>query len=192
MKEIFKKISINDDELISLFEKYCNKFGIKGEDTLYLIANCYHESGGFKRVVENLNYSEDALKNTFSYFRNNPLEAKKYARNQEAIANRAYANRIGNGDVLSGDGWKFRGRGFVQLTGRDLYKKYSNLLGYDFIKNPDAVAQKEYAVATSCLFYKENVLNKAKSIEDSRRLINGTKALGLKEVKEMYNKIKQN
>lgn len=186
----FNKLGITDNELSACFEKYCLKFGIKGQDVLFLIANCYHESGAFKRVVENLNYSEDALKANFSYFRNNPVEAKKYARNPEAIANRAYANRLGNGDINSGDGWAYRGRGYIQLTGKGSYKKYSDVIGYDFIKNPDAVAVKEYAVATSCLFYKDNVLGKAKTIEDSRKLINGSKILGLDEVKSIYMKIK--
>jgi putative chitinase len=90
----------------------------------YALATAYHETGRrMVPIVENLNYSAAGLRNTFpKYF--SAADAAKYARKPEAIANRAYANRIGNGDEASGDGWRFRGRGHVQVTGRANYRKY--------------------------------------------------------------------
>lgn len=97
----------------------------------YMLATAYHETGKkMQPVEENLNYSASGLLKTFpKYF--TPMQANSYARNPERIANRAYANRMGNGDEASGDGWRFRGRGLVQITGRDNYRRY----GID--KSPD-------------------------------------------------------
>ena len=90
----------------------------------YMLATAYHETGHkMQPVEENLNYSAPGLLKTFpKYF--TPMQASSYARRPQAIANRAYANRMGNGDEASGDGWRFRGRGLVQITGRDNYRKY--------------------------------------------------------------------
>lgn len=188
-QELLLKIGVNNTVLANAFDKYCSKFGIDGEEKLYLIANCYHESGGFKLKKENLNYSEQALISLFSYFKNNKQEAKLYARNQVEIGKRIYANRLGNGDVSSGDGYKYLGRSFIQITGRANYKQIGDKLGLDLISNPELLEQDEYAVASSCAFYKLNVMP-CTSIEQSRKKINGTAMLGLKEVKEIYIKMK--
>jgi putative chitinase len=108
--------------------------------TAYNLATAYHETGRSMRPIEeNLNYSASGLLKTFpKYF--TPMQAQSYARRPERIANRAYANRMGNGDEASGDGWRFRGRGLVQLTGRDNYRKFG-------IENtPDKALELERAV----------------------------------------------
>lgn len=104
----------------------------------YILATVYHETGAtFVPVVENLNYSEAALLRTFpKYF--SPSQAKQYARKPQAIANRAYANRMDNGDEKSGDGWRYRGRGYPQLTGQRNYRIFSKLVNLDLVKEPDA------------------------------------------------------
>ncbi|TCL76162.1 hypothetical protein [Rhizobium sp. BK251] len=110
----------------------------------YMLATVYHETDRkIQPIEENLNYSAQGLLNTFrDYF--TPTQAVAYARQPERIANRAYANRLGNGDESSGDGWKFRGRGFVQITGRTNYRKYG-------IEN-DPGAALDPAKATHILF----------------------------------------
>ena len=103
----------------------------------YVLATAWHETGGKMRpVVENLNYSEGGLRATFArYF--SAEAAPRYVRAPERIANRAYANRIGNGDEASGDGWRYRGRGFVQITGRANYRTFADRLGLDLEGEPD-------------------------------------------------------
>lgn len=122
-------------------------------------------------MEENLNYRATVLPRLFSYFRRNPPEAQRYGRtpdhpaNQEAIANRAYANRIGNGDVASGDGWRFRGRGLKQITGRANYRSFTEeheaLFGeaIDFESNPDLLSEPKYAVRSALHFWVDNDLH---------------------------------
>lgn len=106
-----------------------------------LIGQCAHESSGFQRVQENLNYSAKRLTQVWPH-RYPTLEvAARYARNPERLANHTYANRIGNGDVASGDGWRFRGRGWIQLTGRANYRSRGLALGLDLEDNPELALQ---------------------------------------------------
>ena len=122
----------------------------------HFLAQCSHESGDFKHTTENLNYSEQGLLKTFrKYF--NADTAKLYARNPEKIANKVYANRMGNGDEKSGDGFKFRGRGYIQLTGKDNYKLFGNFIGQDMIANPEAVANL-YPLESAYWFFTANKL----------------------------------
>jgi len=125
----------------------------------HFLAQAGHESGEFKFLKENINYSEDGLKKIFpKYF---PADtAKAYARNPEKIANKVYASRMGNGDEASGDGYKFRGRGYIQLTGKSNYKAFSDAIGEDCIVNPDLVATK-YPLASAAWFFNKNCLSKA-------------------------------
>ena len=119
----------------------------------HFLAQCDHESQGFTRTVENLNYSEEGLIKTFG--KRFAGVSERYARKPEAIANRAYADRLGNGNEASGDGWKYRGRGYIQLTGKDNYNHAGFCLGRDFLENPDLVAQ-AYPLATASWFFKYN------------------------------------
>ena len=116
-----------------------------------------HETGGFKLFSENLNYSADGLKRTFGkYFKDG--KENEYARNPEKIANRVYSNRMGNGDEASGDGWKYRGRGAIQLTGKNNYKAFSQYLKKpEIVTNPDLVAT-DYAFESALFFFNQNKL----------------------------------
>src|ERR1700750_1098709 len=120
----------------------------------YFLAQSNYESGGFKRVVENLNYSSSRLLEIFpKYF--DEHSAKEYAGKPERIANRVYAGRFGNGDEASGDGWKFRGRGYIQLTFKANYKSYADFTGIDLITNPDLVAT-DLPLDSAAHFFKHN------------------------------------
>lgn len=123
----------------------------------HFLAQCGHESGNFTAVRENLNYSAQSLRAVFpKYFPTDAL-AQAYARQPEKIANRVYANRMGNKDEASGDGFKFRGRGFIQLTGHDNYKAFAQFIGEDLVANPDLVATK-YPLTSAGFFFSKNVL----------------------------------
>lgn len=122
----------------------------------HFLAQCSHESGGFKATVENLNYSADGLKKIFpKYFPGNLNES--YARNPEKIASRVYASRMGNGPETTKDGFKFRGRGYIQLTGKENYLKFGKFIGEDLISNPDLVAT-SYPLASAAFFFESNKL----------------------------------
>jgi len=122
----------------------------------HFLSQCGHESGGFKAVSENLNYSEAGLLKTFKkYF--TPDLAKQYAKKPEKIASRVYASRMGNGDESSMEGWKFRGRGYIQLTGKSNYQKFTQFIGEDCVSNPDLVATK-YPLASAAFFFNNNKL----------------------------------
>ena len=120
-------------------------FGISSnEATAHFVAQITHETGNFKHAEENLNYSAKALRNVFSkYFPTQEL-ANQYARNPVAIANRVYANRMGNGNEHTGEGWLYRGRGAIQLTGKTNYKLFSEAMQEDFICNPNLVVTDFY------------------------------------------------
>lgn len=125
----------------------------------HFLAQCGHESGGFKLVQENLNYGAKGLVGIFKkYF---PTEAKAllYERKPEKIANLVYGSRMGNGAEATGDGWKFHGRGFIQLTGHDNYKAFSTEIKEDCVANPDLVATK-YPLASAAWFFHKNGLHK--------------------------------
>jgi putative chitinase len=144
------------DEVFAQIPAACAAFNIISPLRLaHFLAQCGHESGGFKAVSENLNYSADGLKKIFGkYF---PGDASAYARNPEKIASKVYANRMGNGDESSKEGWKFRGRGYIQLTGKANYEKFTKFIGEDCIANPDLVATK-YPLASAAFFFDSNKL----------------------------------
>lgn len=128
------------------------------------LAQVGHESGQLSAVVENLNYSAKALRSVFGKYFKTDTEAEQYARKPEAIANVVYANRMGNGDTESGDGWKYRGRGLIQLTGKNNYDKATNEmyalpLGVDFVDEPDLLATPEYAAQSAAWYWETNGLN---------------------------------
>lgn len=140
----------------------------------HFIAQLAHESAMFRRVVENLNYSAEGLSKVFPrYF--DRTAAAAYARNPRAIANRAYANRLGNGDEASGDGYRYRGRGLIQLTGRANYRAFGEWLGVDVLATPDVVSSR-YAVASAVYFWTTRKLNAIADRDDLTavtRTING-------------------
>jgi putative chitinase len=135
-----------------------NKYNINTPLRLvHFLGQCSHESGVFKSVSENLNYSADGLKKVFGKYFPGDL-ANQYARKPEKIASRVYANRMGNGDESTKEGWIFRGRGYIQLTGKNNYKLFSESIGEDLISNPDLVATK-YPLVSAAWFFDRNKLN---------------------------------
>lgn len=141
-------------ELPSVIEKFNINSSLR---LAHFLAQCSHESGNFTLVRENLNYSAEGLRKIFlKYFPTEAL-AKDYARNPEKIANRVYANRMGNGDEASGMGFKFRGRGYIQLTGHDNYKAFDAVVPEDILANPDLVAT-QYPLMSAAFFFNKNNL----------------------------------
>jgi len=129
-------------------------FKLTDAQAAHFFGQCYHESGGFKRFTENLNYSADGLMRVFKKYFPTMSVARAYAGDAQAIANKVYASRMGNGPVTSGDGWQFRGRGAIQLTGRNAYQALSNTLP-GIMHNPDLVAS-EFAFESAIWFFREN------------------------------------
>ena len=121
----------------------------------HFLAQVLHESGLLRIVEENLNYSAEGLRRIFPrYF--TPAQAQRYARQPQAIASRVYGGRLGNGDEASGDGWRFRGRGLIQLTGRDNYRALADWLADDVVAAPDSVAAR-YAVHGAVFYWTRRV-----------------------------------
>ena len=153
------------------------------------IAQCTHESGGFKRLKENLNYKAESLVRVFpKYFPSLDL-AKQYAHDQEKIANRVYGGRMGNGDESSGDGFRYCGRGLIQLTGRNNYTKFSESIGMAVEEVPSLLETFEGAVKSACWFWKTNNLNQYADSGDiltmTKRINGGT--IGLEDRIKHYN-----
>jgi putative chitinase len=123
------------------------------------MAQCIHESGGFKFLKENLNYRAASLMKVWPKYFPTMEIAQKYANKQEMIANRAYGNRMGNGPEHTGDGWKFCGRGLIQLTGRDNYQAFADSIGTDIEEIPAFLQTFEGAVQSACWFWETNNLN---------------------------------
>lgn len=121
----------------------------------HFLAQLAHESGNFTAVVEKLNYSSDGLLKTFPKYFKDKATADQYARNPQKIGSRVYANRMGNGDEASGDGFKFRGRGYLQLTGKNNYKAFSAFIGQDCVADPTLVANR-YPMDSAVWFFDVN------------------------------------
>jgi len=141
--------------VIAQIPETASKFGITTNLRLpHFLAQCALESVRFTATVENLNYSAQGLLRTFpKYFKG--VDPAAYARNPQKIANRVYANRMGNGDEASGDGFKFRGRGYIQLTGKSNYSSFTQFIGDDCVADPDLVAN-TYPLASAGFFFNSN------------------------------------
>jgi len=134
------------------------KFGINNSNRLaHFLSQVAHESGNFKFLNENLNYGAKGLLSIFKKYFPTQALALAYERKPEKIANKVYASRMGNGDESSGEGYKFRGRGYIQLTGKDNYKAFSDFIGEDCVQNPDLVATK-YPLTSAAFFFHKNKL----------------------------------
>lgn len=161
MNEVFPKYEINTPERIASF-----------------IAQCGHESGGWRVFSENLNYSAKALDAIFGkYFKRAARDSEPYHRQPEKIANVVYANRMANGDTASGDGWKYRGRGPIQLTGKANYSAFAEDMDVDVLDNPDRVSEdKEIALMSAIWYWNKNKLNRyadSGDIKTMTKRING-------------------
>ena len=186
------------DKVIEQIPGVINTFKIDTAVKLaHFLSQCGHESAGFKVVNENLNYSTKGLQGIFKkYFPTQQL-AEAYQRKPEKIANRVYASRMGNGDEASGEGFKFRGRGYIQLTGKQNYTAFGKAINEDIATNPDLVATK-YPLLSVAWFFSKNCLSKCKDATDASVLavtkcVNGG-TIGLvdrqKHFKEYYNLLK--
>jgi len=148
------------DSVIAQIPGVMEKFEINSPLRLaHFLAQCGHESGGFKLVQENLNYGAKGLMGIFKKYFPDEATALAYERKPEKIANVVYASRMGNGDKTSGDGWKFHGRGFIQLTGKDNYVAFGKSISEDLSTTPDLVATK-YALLSAAWFFNKNGLHK--------------------------------
>jgi len=155
------------------------------------LAQCAHESGGFSFVIENLNYKPEALVKLFGKYFDLPL-AQKYCampNKQQAIANRIYANRMGNGNEASGDGFRYRGRGLIQLTGKNNYTKYAKSLDIPLDSVITQLETIDGCVQSACWFWKTNNLNRWADRGDlltlTKRINGGT--IGLDDRIKHYN-----
>lgn len=157
------------------------------------LAQCMHESGGFSAIKENLNYKAPSLQKVFAkYFPTQEL-AEAYAHQPEKIANRVYANRMGNGDENSGDGYRYCGRGLIQLTGHDNYLSFANSIETPIEELPEYLATFAGAVQSACWFWETadlNALADSGDIKAMTKVINGG-YLGLEDRVKHYEHIKE-
>ena len=187
------------DKVIEQIPDTAKKFNITTPLRLaHFLSQCGHESGGFRLVNENVNYSAAGLKGIFGkYFPGNLSES--YARQPQKIASRVYGGRMGNGVESTGDGYKFRGRGYIQLTGKDNYTRFGKFIGEDTVANPDLVATK-YPLASAAFFFDSNKLwsicdkgsDNATVTAVTKRVNGGTIGLAdrIKHFNEYYNLLK--
>lgn len=178
------------------------KAGIQTDNQLAMfIAQCAHESAGFQKFQENLNYSSEGLRKTFpKYFPGTTSQKYGYIKNkagvivqkadQAGIANIVYANRMGNGPSASGDGWKYRGRGVVQLTGKDNYTRFQKWLGDpEILSNPDKILSSAKLIVLTGVFFWD--VNKLQGISDfvllTKRVNGGT--IGLEDRTREYKEL---
>jgi putative chitinase len=185
------------DAVIAMIPDTAAKFGINTPLRLaHFLAQCGHESGGFRLTQENLNYSAKGLNGIFKKYFPTEAAAAPYNRNPQKIANKVYSNRMGNGTEASGDGYKFRGRGYIQLTGKDNYTAFGKSIGIDMTVNPDLVAS-QYALLSAAWFFTKNGLHKmadggatdAVVTSITKRVNGGTIGLAdrIKHFKEYYH-----
>jgi len=186
------------DGVIAQIPDVMKTFGIDTAVELsHFLSQCGHESAGFKVVNENLNYSAKGLLGIFKKYFPTQALAESYQRKPEKIANKVYASRMGNGDEASGEGFKYRGSGYIQLTGKSNYTAFGKAIGVDIAANPDLVATK-YPLLSAAWFFSKNCLPKCKDASDATvtavtKCVNGG-TIGLpdrlKHFKEYYNLLK--
>jgi putative chitinase len=180
------------DSYVEPLNKVCEKFDISTSNRAAMfLAQVGHESGGLKIVRENLNYKAEGLTRVFpKYFRD--VDPNEYAHNPEKIANRVYANRMGNGDEESGDGYKFRGRGLIQLTGHDNYLHFARDMGISIDEAVEYLETPEGAAMSAGWFWNKNNLNHCADNDDivsATKKINGG-TIGLQERTALYEEAK--
>jgi putative chitinase len=185
------------DAVIAQIPDTAAKFGINTPLRLaHFLAQCGHESGGFRAVQENLNYSAKGLNGIFRKYFPTEASAASYARNPQKIASKVYGGRMGNGAEATGEGYKFRGRGYIQLTGKDNYKAFGGAIGEDMTATPDKVAT-HYPLLSAAWFFSKNGLHKladggatdAVVTQITKRVNGGTIGLAdrIKHFKEYYH-----
>jgi len=195
--EQLQKILPNNENIQDWHEVIENNLPNYDINTIFrvsaFLAQCSHESAEFTRITENLNYKAGSLLKIFPRHFSDLDEANEYAHNQEKIANRIYADRMGNGSEDSGDGWKFKGRGLIQLTGRDNYQKFADFLQMSVDDVPNYLESFEGALVSACWFWNIkdlNILADSEDIESITKKINGG-LLGQDDRQNKYEKYKE-
>ena len=201
LKSLQEKIGVGADGAFGpgTMKKAMEFYKLTPVRAAHFFAQTAHETGGFKAFSENLNYSAEGLQGIFGKYFPGTLE-ESYARNPEKIANRVYASRMGNGDEKSGDGFKFRGRGALQLTGKENYKAFSDYLKKpEIMTNPDLVAT-TYSFESAMFFFDKNKLwsicdqgvNDASILALTKRINGGTHGLAdrSEKTKKFYEYVK--
>jgi len=180
-------------ELADALNAQLENGGINSNKRLrHFLAQCAHESAGFTRFQENLNYSEQGLRKIFAkYF--DAATARDYARKKEKIANRVYASRLGNGPEDSGDGWRYRGRGVIQLTGRANYKTFGEKVGADLEADPDQAEKPDIAVKVALAYWNDRHLSEKADADDVVGITKGINGgtIGLDDRKALLEKAKK-
>lgn len=191
---VFNSVARKNDGILSVLSQEMVKSGIDNPLRIcHFLAQLSHESAGFTVIQENLYYSEKGLLKNFGRYFKDGLE-KKYAGKPKLIASRVYANRMGNGAEDTGDGWKYRGRGFIQLTGRANYEKYSKIIFGDsrLLENPDLALDYLVASKIACSYWNDKNLNTLADKDNAlaiTKLINGG-TNGLEHRKQLTEKAK--
>lgn len=192
-KDILTKLGAtgaNADKYHAALDAAMEEFSINTpQRQAMFLAQVMHESGKLAFVTENLNYKAASLDAVFpKYFKNAGRNAAEYERQPEKIANVVYASRMGNGDTASGDGYRFRGRGLIQLTGKDNYRACSEGLGQDLVDDPSYLETPEGACRSAAWFWDKNNLNESADAGDiltnTKRINGGT--IGLDDRKHHY------
>ena len=177
------------EQLLEALQKVFPKYDITTpERAAGFLAQCGHESMDFTVLKENLNYGAKGLRGVFPKYFTDDVTAARYERKPEMIANKIYASRMGNGDEKSGDGYKYRGRGAIQLTGKENYTKFAESIGKSIDETIAYLETLEGAIESACWFWKKNGLNE---IADKKDIVTMTKRInggiiGLEDRKKHY------
>ena len=189
LKEVFPNSKSPLKLIDGIFEE-ASKRNFTDKDIIMFLAQTGHESCRFTRLEENLNYSAKALYNVFRKYFPTETIAEAYARQPKMIANKVYANRLGNGAACTNDGYIYRGRGIIQITGKDNYRKLNYETGINCVENPDLLLDMRFAVISAFWFWDYKKLQGRTDIEVVTKLINGG-LNGIEDRKNLYLKIKK-
>ena len=192
LEKLKKCVPNNKDHagLLNAFNKVFEKYEINTKERVAgFLAQCGHESLDFTVLKENLNYGAKGLRGTFGKYFPDDATAAKYERKPEMIANRVYASRMGNGNEASGDGYKYRGRGAIQLTGHDNYTAFAKDIGKSIDETITYLETLEGAIESACWFWKKNGLNEVADKKDitlmTKKINGGT--IGLEDRTKHWN-----
>ena len=194
IKTAFPKIKLPVEEFVSILNKILPEYDINTKERIVgFLAQTGHESGGYTKFVENLNYGAEGLCSTWPKRFPTLASAKPYARTPEKIGNKVYCDRMGNGPEASGDGWKYRGRGLIALTGKSMYQNFANYINKPLSECVEYCSSLEGSIESACWFWKENNLNK---FCDKNDFVGLTKAInggttGIKDRSELKSKLEK-
>ena len=192
IKTAFPKIKLPVEEFVSILNKILPEYDINTKERIVgFLAQTGHESGGYTKFVENLNYGAEGLCSTWPKRFPTLASAKPYARTPEKIGNKVYCDRMGNGPEASGDGWKYRGRGLIALTGKSMYQNFANYINKPLSECVEYCSSLEGSIESACWFWKENNLNRFCDKSDLKGLckaINGG-LIGFSERQKLYVEI---